>query len=182
MHFLIIVPPRLLHDSRRSNTARAIVRRSIYTWVKYWHRVHCEARYIDHSVHGDAFMECLIDGIDTDMATNTRQFQSHLQNKLTAVVRNDWRKHVWFRAALKFKWDFKAQSEESDLNRIQARRCSCKGFHRRFSSSPCDPAQPTRAKLPVTAKAPDPATRPTKETNVPALSEIVKSLDVTINE
>ena len=112
-----------------------------------------------------------------------RQFQSHLQNKLTAVVRNDWRKHVWFRAAsLKFKWDFKVQSEESILNRIRARGCSRKGFHRGFSSSPCDPAQPISAKLPVTAKAPDPATGPTKETNVPALSEIVKSLDVTINE
>ena len=101
--------PRLFHDSRRLNAARAIVRCSIYTWVKHRQKVHCEAQYIDHGVHGDAFMECFIDGIDTDMATNTRQFQSHLQNKLTAVVRNDWRKHVWFRAALKFKWDFKAR-------------------------------------------------------------------------
>ena len=81
MHFYFSVQPCLLHDSRRSNTARAIVRHSIYTWVTHRQKVHCEARYIDHGVHGDAFMECFIDGIDTDMATNTRQFQSQFKTR-----------------------------------------------------------------------------------------------------
>jgi len=180
MHCSVSIPRRLLHTTHREQTAIKILRSSICTWVKRRGEAGIlEARYLapNRTLQGEGVLECIIHGIDQTMATNQRQFQSHLENRLKAVLQDNLRENKLFRnAPLKFKnYKFKVQSEEFVLHRLQARQSSQAGFQRWCSANPHSRAdQPA-----VTEKAPAPAK--TGPRNVPALREMVKSVNETVD-
>ena len=83
MHCWITIPPPFLDTTRHRHTAIQVIRHSIGNWVKERGKVgfvdaRCSAR--------TCILQCIIHGIDQDMATNPLQSQSYLQNQLQGRV------------------------------------------------------------------------------------------------